>query len=97
MVSGLEGWGAHGRLVQVVVYRAPIARAVGFDTICTIAVTATLLVGLSFGAYVGRSYKGLCVSKSCYPPFECDNAQFKKLFVLLYADYTIILDEAEHD
>ena len=47
--------------------------------------------------YVGMSYKGLCVSKSCYPSLENEDASFKKLFVLLYADDTIILAENERD
>ena len=40
------------------------------------------------------SYKGLCVSKSCYPSLESEDALF---FVLLYADDTIILAESERD
>ena len=50
-----------------------------------------------FSHYVGRSYKGLCVSKSCYPSLENEDALFLKLFVLLYADDTIILAENERD
>ena len=46
-----------------------------------------------FSHYVGRSYKGLCVSKACYPSLENQVALFLKLFVLLYADDTIILAE----
>ena len=48
-----------------------------------------------FSHYVGGSYKGLCVSKSCYPSLENEDALFLKLFVLLYADDTIILAENE--
>ena len=47
--------------------------------------------------YVGRSYTGLCVFKSCYPSLESEDALFLKLFVLLYADYTIIFAENERD
>ena len=43
------------------------------------------------------SYKGLCVSQSCYPSLESEDALFLKLFVLLYADDTIILAENERD
>ena len=50
-----------------------------------------------FSHYVGRSYKGLCVSKSCYPSLENEDALFLKLFVLLYADDTIILAKNERD
>ena len=48
-----------------------------------------------FSHYVGMSYKGLCVSKLCYPSLESEDALFLKLFVLLYADDTIILAENE--
>ena len=47
--------------------------------------------------YAGLSYKGLCVSKSCYPSLESEDALFFKLFVLFYADDTIILAENERD
>ena len=47
--------------------------------------------------YVGRSYKGLCVSKSCYPSLENEDPLVLKLFVLLYADDTIILAKNERD
>ena len=50
-----------------------------------------------FSHYVGGSYKGLCVSKSSYPSLENEDALFLKLFVLLYADDTIILAENERD
>ena len=50
-----------------------------------------------FSHYVGMSYKGLCVSKSCHPSLEIEDALFLKLFVLLYADDTIILAENEPD
>ena len=50
-----------------------------------------------FSHYVGMSYKGLCVSKSCYPSLESEDALFLKLFVLMYADDTIILAENERD
>ena len=43
------------------------------------------------------SYKRLCVSKSCYPSLESEDALFLKLFVLLYADDTIILAKNERD
>ena len=51
----------------------------------------------NFSHYVGLSYKGLCVSKSCYPSLESEDALFLKLFVLLYAADTIILAENECD
>ena len=41
------------------------------------------------------SYKGLCVSKSCYPSLATEDALFLKLSVLLYADDTIISAENE--
>ena len=41
-----------------------------------------------FSHHVGRSYKGLCVSKSCYPSLENKDAFFFKLFVLVYVDDT---------
>ena len=50
-----------------------------------------------FSHYVGMSYIGLCVSKSCYPSLESEDALFLTLFVLLYADDTIILAEHERD
>ena len=50
-----------------------------------------------FSQFVGRSYNGLCVSKSCYPSLEKDDELVLKLFVLLYADDTIILAENERD
>ena len=37
------------------------------------------------------------MSKSCYPSLESEDALFLKLFVLLYADDTIILAESERD
>ena len=37
------------------------------------------------------------MSKSCYPSLESEDALFFKLFVLLYADDTIILAENERD
>ena len=50
-----------------------------------------------FSHYVGRSYKGLCVSQSCYPSLENEDTLFLKLFILLYANDTIILAENERD
>ena len=50
-----------------------------------------------FSHYIGMSHKGLCVSKSCYPSLESEDVLFLKLFVLLYADDTIILAENERD
>ena len=50
-----------------------------------------------FSHYVCMSYKGLFVSKSCYPSLESEKALFLELFVLLYADDTIILAENERD
>ena len=47
--------------------------------------------------YAGKSYKRLCVSKSCYLSLESEDALLLKLFVLLYADDTIILAENERD
>ena len=35
--------------------------------------------------------------QSCYPSLENEDALFLKLFVLLYADDTIILTENERD
>ena len=37
------------------------------------------------------------MSQSCYPSLENEDALFLKLFVLLYADDTIILAENERD
>ena len=37
------------------------------------------------------------MSKSCYPSLENEDALFLKLFVLLYADDTIILAENERN
>ena len=51
----------------------------------------------NFLLYVGMPYNGCCVTKSCYPSLECEDALFLKLFVLLYADDTIILAENERD
>ena len=34
-----------------------------------------------FSDYVGWSYTGLCLSKSCYPSFETENALFLKSYL----------------
>ena len=40
-----------------------------------------------FSHYVGRSYKGLCVSQSCYPSLENEDALF--LMSFKYTDYIV--------
>ena len=50
-----------------------------------------------FSHYVGKSYKGLCVCKSCYPSLEHEDALFVKSFMLLYAGDKIVLTENERD
>ena len=36
-----------------------------------------------FSHYVGMSYKGLCVSKSCYPSLESEDALFLKVICVI--------------
>ena len=49
-----------------------------------------------FTEYVGTAYGGLNIAQSCYPSLiNSEDIVLLKLFVLLYADYTIILAENE--
>ena len=50
-----------------------------------------------FSHYVGMSYKGLCVSSHVTHHLKARTHCFLKLFVLLYADDTIIIAENERD
>jgi len=50
-----------------------------------------------FTKYVGTSYHGLNIANTCYPSLNDEDIVLIKLFVLLYADDTIILSENEHE
>ena len=50
-----------------------------------------------FTQYVSSSYNGLDVSNTCYPSLNDEDLVLLKLFVLLYANDTIILAENERD
>ena len=47
--------------------------------------------------YISQSYKGLNISRTCYPSLSNEDLVFFKLFVLLYADDTVILAENDRD
>ena len=46
-----------------------------------------------FTNYVSKSYKGVDIANTCYPSLHDEDIVLLKLFVLLYADDTIILSE----
>ena len=50
-----------------------------------------------FMHYVSQSYKGLNISRTCYPSLSNEDLVFFKLFVLLYTDDTVILAENDHN
>ena len=50
-----------------------------------------------FKDYISTAYNGLNVSDSCYPLLNDDNIVLLKLFILLYADDTIILAENQQE
>ena len=50
-----------------------------------------------FSHYISQSYKGLHISRTCYPSLSNEDLVFFKLFVLLYADDTVILAENDRD
>ena len=50
-----------------------------------------------FNQYISTAYRGLNIVQSCYPSLNDENIVLLKLFVLLYADDTIILDENEKE
>ena len=47
--------------------------------------------------YISQSYKGLNISRTCYPSLSNEDLVFFKLFVLLYADDTVIFAENDRD
>ena len=44
-----------------------------------------------------KVYHGLNITDTCYPSLKHENLVLLKLFVLLYADDTVILSENEHE
>ena len=50
-----------------------------------------------FKDYISMTYTGLNISDSCYPILNDQNIVLLQLFILLYADDTIILAENEHE
>ncbi len=50
-----------------------------------------------FTQHISNSFHGLNIAGTCYPSLIHDNIVLLKLFVLLYADDTIILAENEHE
>ena len=50
-----------------------------------------------FTEYIGTSYQGLNIADTCYPSLNDEDIALLKLFVLLYADDTIILAENERE
>ena len=50
-----------------------------------------------FFHYISQSYKGLNIYRTCYPTLSNEDLLFFKLFVLLYADDTVILAENDRD
>ena len=50
-----------------------------------------------FKDYISMAYNGLNIADSCYPILNDENIVLLKLFVLLYADDTIILAENQHE
>ena len=47
--------------------------------------------------HISQSHKELNISRTCYPSLSNEDLVFFKLFVLLYADDTIILAENDRD
>ena len=45
---------------------------------------------------IGNTYHGLKIADSCYPFLNEKNIHLVTLFVLLYADDTVVLAENEH-
>ena len=50
-----------------------------------------------FNQYISTAYRGLNIVQSCYPSLNDEDIVLLKLFVLLYADVTIILAENEKE
>ena len=50
-----------------------------------------------FNQYISTAYRGLNIVQSCYPSLNNEDIVLLKLFVLLYADDTIILAENEKE
>ena len=50
-----------------------------------------------FKQYISGSYSGINIADTCYPSLNNDDIVLMKLFVLLYADDTIVLAENETD
>ena len=50
-----------------------------------------------FNQYISTAYRGLNIVQSCYPSLTDEDIVLLKLFVLLYADDTIILVENEKE
>ena len=50
-----------------------------------------------FNQYISTAYRGLNIVQSCYPSLNDEDIVLLKLFVLLYADDTIILAENEKE
>ena len=50
-----------------------------------------------FSHHISSSCQGLNIARSCYPSLYDENVVLLKLFVLLYADDSIILSENERD
>ena len=50
-----------------------------------------------FNQYISTAYGGLNIVQSCYPSLNDEDIVLLKLFVLLYADDTIILAENEKE
>ena len=51
----------------------------------------------NFMHYISQSYKGLNISRTCYPSLSHEDLVFFKMIVLLYADDTVILAENDGD
>ena len=50
-----------------------------------------------FAQHMTKVYHGLNIADTCYPSLKSKNLVFLKIFVLLYADDTVILSENEHE
>ena len=50
-----------------------------------------------FSQHISTSYQGINIANSCYPSLFSEDVVLLKLFVLLYADDTIVLSENEHE